>query len=275
MPDSIASDPVSVTSIPAEAPKAPSATGPRTAGAHRSSRKPILRIAAVVLGAVLLLAAAAFGASAAWIRGTFALEPDQAPWWSSAGVVRLDSGTVALDSEVAIIDLAHLDVAVPFVQGLGRSGLSVVTADGSPVFLASAPVALVDPFVMGTAYDVATLQGGSWSVRSVPGVRALGDPGALPWDASASGRAPVIEPPVSDPSSTASGSVFVRLEGQSPTSLRVDAVFTWTDAGRSFGILVLASVLSAIIGGALVATGAGRSGRGRHRRPTLVEGSGG
>lgn len=228
-----------------------------------------MRLTAGIVGLILVVAAVFLGASAAWIRGTFAFVPDQPPWWDSAGQVHFDTGTVTSAASAIVIDVARLSATVPFVQDRGYTGLSVAydqanATTGTPqqeIFLGSAPTQAVDDYLMGSAYDVALRTDGTWRVQPVPGVRAAAAPAAVKWTAHDTGTAPIIAMAEGDPVT-----VVAMHSGTDRPAMRVDVVFVWPEAGSTMVTLAIGSLACALIGGVLVGWTLGGPARGRHRR---------
>ena len=93
---------------------------------------------------------------------------------------------------------------MPYLGALGSTRLSASSGDaGDPsdtVFLGAAGTPAVDAYLRGTPYSVAIREGGTWTVRAVPGASIP----ALPreqdlWITDDVGRRPAIEVPEERP----------------------------------------------------------------------------
>ncbi len=125
----------------------------------------VMRVVLGAAGVLLLLAGLAMGGLATWAAVVF----------GSDGALRFEAGTItpAPGTLATIIDVERFSATVPYVDSLGTTRLSVTSGEaGDPsdtVFLGAAGTPAVDAYLKGTPYSVALREGGTWSVREVPG----------------------------------------------------------------------------------------------------------
>jgi hypothetical protein len=218
-----------------------------------------MRVVLGVAGVLLLLAGLVTGGVAAWASAVLGAD----------GVLRYDAGTIipAPGTIATIVDVERFDAAVPYVDALGTTSLSVASGEqGDPsdtLFLGAAETARVDAYVKGSAYSVGILDGGDWVVRDVPGTAALPLPGSQDiWIADDVGRRASIEVPQARPLTL----VLMHPAGipSGPLVLSVD--FTVPDVDDWVARLAVVAGVLLLLGALLVVIALRRRrGPGRHR----------
>jgi hypothetical protein len=221
-----------------------------------------MRVVLGVGGVLLLLAGLAAGGLAAWASTVF----------GSDGALSIDAGTVtpAAGSLATIVDVDRFSATVPYVGALGTPSLAVSSGDaGDPsdtLFVGAAGTPAIDAYLKGTPYSVAIREGGTWTVRAVPGTSVP----VLPrdqdlWIADDVGRRASIEVPqerpltlvLMHPSAIPSGPLALTVD------FTVPGVTTWVG-----WLLAAAGVLLGLGALLLVLALRRRRSRGRHAAGT-------
>lgn len=207
----------------------------------------VARVLIGIVAGVVLVASIALGAGAAWLGSTFG-GPD--------GSVR-SVGAIESTARMIVIDVDSVEASIPF--GIpGRVELAV-DGDGALSVIAG-PTVDIDRLVFGSAYDVASLEDGSWTVASVPGVRPV-----PPVTDDLGTVTAVGDPAVLDIGAIAPGSLVIIREADDTSTLSLDLRFSVADAQMismiGIGIAVFLFLIALVLGWAAVI---GLRGRGRH-----------
>ena len=116
------------------------------------------RVLLGIVAGLTLAMALALGAAAIWLWSAFA----------APGAAVRSLGVIESGAPMVVIDVASVGASIP----LDLPGRVELAIDGdTAVTVLAGPTADIDGLVFGSAYDVASLDDGSWSVTSVPGAR--------------------------------------------------------------------------------------------------------
>lgn len=136
------------------------------------------RVVIGLLGIALIVVGTGIGTGVWWLWQAFGA---QGGLVRDLGVVQPSDGSAAV-----VIDIAAVDIQVPYVSISGRTELLADDAAGSVTMLAS-DAAAANAYLDGSPYDVASFTGSGWSTASVPGDQTLRDAASVDWISTARG----------------------------------------------------------------------------------------
>lgn len=184
----------------------------------------VARVLIGIVAGVMIVTSLALGAGAVWLWSTFG---------GPNGAVR-SLGAIESGARTVVIDVDAVGATVPF----DIPGTVELAVDGErPLSVVAGPTVDIDRLVFGSAYDVATLEDGSWEVASVPGVRPAPSATSAVGMMSATG-----DPAVLDIAAVAPGSLAIIRGADDTAAVSLDLRLVVADAG-----------LIATLGGAIAA----------------------
>ncbi len=201
-------------------------------------------LAAVV--ALLLLAAGALLAALGGVG--LAVFGTQGEYRGTVSTVSSADASLAL-----VIDLAGVDIGMPYHERLGEAGLSASSLTGEPLFIGRADQAAVDTYLFGVPYDLAT-KNGTWSTAAVPGIEPAV---ALPadqsfWDESSTGAQPAVS---LDASGAPATLVVMNADASAGVAAELTLVFTgerifaYSSAAIAAGLLLVVLAMAILFRG--------------------------